>query len=60
MKSFYLDKSKLSPVDHVANWWQGSDPQEYKQENPSIPKAIYESLSQELVVLNGFSFLVIT
>ena len=32
MKSFYLDKSKLSPVDHVANWWQGSDSQEYKQE----------------------------
>lgn len=32
MKSFYLDKSELSPVDHVANWWQGSDSQEYKQE----------------------------
>lgn len=28
----YLDKSELSPVDHVANWWQGSDPQEDEEE----------------------------
>ena len=32
MKSFYLDKSELSPVDRVANGWQGSDSQEDKQE----------------------------
>lgn len=30
----YLYKSELSPVDHIANWWQRSDSQEYKQEKP--------------------------
>jgi hypothetical protein len=27
----YLDKSELSPVDRIANWWQGSDSQKHKQ-----------------------------
>lgn len=28
----YLDESELSPVDHVANWRQGSDAQEDEEE----------------------------